>query len=225
MSIFDKQYLYDLKNQYQDQFQILEQQAEKHYVLMEYGKGGAVLHRGFYCPSPVFDLIVGNTNRGVLTKHRPKKFDFIFYKDELDRLIVVDWYSEFGFSEREFLIYNGESVIAPTYSVRGIPGEDALSRIVVCKYSSTGKITNYQLLDIGMDALREESYIYHPVSGLLNRSTLTQSFRGMVNSEAYQFYHDENGLVKAYQLVRRMSDGSEIMLKKYLIPQFKQRIV
>lgn len=31
---------------------------------------GANIHRGYYCPSPVFDLLVGNTHRGRLL-HRP----------------------------------------------------------------------------------------------------------------------------------------------------------
>lgn len=37
-------------------------------VRTEYASG-STLHRGFYCPSPTYDIIVGNTKRGKLLKH------------------------------------------------------------------------------------------------------------------------------------------------------------
>lgn len=46
----------------------LEQRA----IRREYASGSD-LHRGFYCPCPVYELIVGNTHRGKLLKRRTSR--------------------------------------------------------------------------------------------------------------------------------------------------------
>ena len=40
----------------------------------QYAVGGELLHRGYYCPSPVKDIVMGNCNRGKMIKH-PIKFE------------------------------------------------------------------------------------------------------------------------------------------------------
>ena len=45
----------------------LQEKSETQTVRREFASG-STLHRGFYCPSPVFELIVGNTKRGKLLK-------------------------------------------------------------------------------------------------------------------------------------------------------------
>ena len=37
-------------------------------VRTEYARGGETIHRGYYCPSPVYDIIVGGASRGRLLK-------------------------------------------------------------------------------------------------------------------------------------------------------------
>ena len=46
--------------------------AQRAVCSIEYGRGGELFHRGYYFPSPFFDLVVGNANRGRLVK-RPRK--------------------------------------------------------------------------------------------------------------------------------------------------------
>lgn len=44
-----------------------EEQYHAETVRKEFASGSS-LHRGFYCPSPVFDIVVGNAKRGKLLK-------------------------------------------------------------------------------------------------------------------------------------------------------------
>jgi len=41
-------------------------------VCVKYGVGGECFHRGYYCPSMVSDIVVGNCNRGRLYNNYPK---------------------------------------------------------------------------------------------------------------------------------------------------------
>ena len=58
----------------------------------EYGTGGECLHRGFYCPSKIFDIVVGNVGRGKVTKQPPtlRQADFVYGFDGENRMITVD---------------------------------------------------------------------------------------------------------------------------------------
>ena len=57
----------------------------------EYSKGGESTHRGYYCPSPVIDLLIGNVSRGRLLKRRPAvNYDYIYCLNEARQIIMVD---------------------------------------------------------------------------------------------------------------------------------------
>ena len=67
----------------------LQAQCDAATVRKEYASG-STLHRGFYCPSPTYDIIVGNTKRGKL----------------LTRLTVISRPShEYGFDANGRLLY------------------------------------------------------------------------------------------------------------------------
>ncbi|XEC94050.1 hypothetical protein AB6A23_22320 [Paenibacillus tarimensis] len=62
--------LVSVKHEYADQLPQLRVAAEKNIVRLAYSKGGEVIHRGFYCPSPVMDIIIGGMKRGRLFKKK-----------------------------------------------------------------------------------------------------------------------------------------------------------
>ena len=70
---------------------ILEQFNSK-VIHKQYGFGGELLHRGYYCPSKIFDIVVGNVSRGKITKKMPVGRDpsFTFGFDSQNRLILVE---------------------------------------------------------------------------------------------------------------------------------------
>ena len=57
-----------LRNEYEGQFSSLRTITEKEIVNIQYSKGGEAIHKGFYCPSPVLDLIVGVLKEGSSLK-------------------------------------------------------------------------------------------------------------------------------------------------------------
>ena len=220
---FEENYLHELKTQYEGQFQELDRLFKSLAATTEYGRGGVLLHRGYYCPSPVQDILIGNVKRGSVSKRMPAKYDHIFYQDASGSLIMVDTYHEFGLSEREFLIYEGKTVIAPAFSVHTSAQETPLACVSVCQYSETGQIVSYRLLRPGIHEISAETFSYAPVSGLLDRSTFSQLRYGIVTSDCYQFLHDESGITTAFQRIITTPDGIEMVANRYLVPKSKQR--
>ena len=51
-----------------DSYRSTFEQISKTVVRREQATGGGTMHRGFYCPSIVEDIIIGNINRGKLIK-------------------------------------------------------------------------------------------------------------------------------------------------------------
>lgn len=57
---------------------------------MKYGVGGLNLYRGYYNPSPILDLVVGNCSRGRLTKkYNVNVDDYLYGFDHDNNLIFV----------------------------------------------------------------------------------------------------------------------------------------
>lgn len=58
----------------------------------QYGLGGECLHRGYYCPSLIADIITGNASRGKILNRKPitNNSTFIFGFDHGNKLIFVE---------------------------------------------------------------------------------------------------------------------------------------
>ncbi|MBQ7344494.1 MAG: hypothetical protein IJW45_00340 [Oscillospiraceae bacterium] len=127
-------------------------------IRTEYGSGGELLHRGFYCPSIVADIICGNIKRGRISHSVRSKncVSFIYGFDDHNRLITV----ERPFS-KEFIVYEDAVEIGIGFSKEG-----RLETLSQCEYSANGQITSYKffLLSPGEKRViefREERYTYH----------------------------------------------------------------
>ncbi len=51
----------------------------------EIGLGGELMHRGYYCPSLIEDVVVGNTKRGRISKRTTSKAKEPFVKNVQNR--------------------------------------------------------------------------------------------------------------------------------------------
>ena len=69
---------------------------------IEYSVGESALHRAYYCPSLILDIIHGNTKRGRATKKKPIGTDYVYGFDCENRLITVD-----RGNQRETILYDG----------------------------------------------------------------------------------------------------------------------
>ena len=69
------------RQQYEAQIPRLIQMAKEDAARVEYAKGGKTLHRGYYFPGLMQDIMVGNINRGRLLRKKMKSPDFCYYFD------------------------------------------------------------------------------------------------------------------------------------------------
>lgn len=127
---------------------------EKRVVRYEYGRGGETLHRGYYCPSLISDIVIGNQKRGKLLKRKTKKpADYIFGFDEKDQLIMVKHYFSCDICSLEMIYREGSEEIGVT-----VFSEDdgfALSR---CVYDRD-RILEYDLFyDDGQEMRRDKNH-------------------------------------------------------------------
>jgi hypothetical protein len=133
-----------IRNEYEEQLLRLRTLTEKEIVNVQYSKGGETLHRGYYCPSPVLDLIVGGLKRGKLYKRKPDfgRYSYEFCFDSNNRLILVKGVNEFTTPDsnynEEYLLYNDDTTSGVEFDHTG--DIVAVSR---CTYENN-KIVKYE---------------------------------------------------------------------------------
>ena len=194
-SIIAKKYLPDCQRRY------LELNAK--VVRTEYSSGGEVLPRGYYCPSPIYDIVTGNCKRGKLLKRMTSRskptYEYCFDKD--DKLIVVNHLFD---NCAEILEYHNDVVIGITFSKEE---NIEITSVIESKYDENGRIISFisahsSYNDCYMDHLEKESYTYNQM-GLYKAESfdyLDNEKSGLVNYYRYAFEHDDGGYLKAYKV-------------------------
>lgn len=91
------------------------------------------MHREYYCPSLVQDIICGNVNRGKLYKgeKHPSKLDFEYWYNNKGKLIAARSYADdLKIWQTEFIFYK-ENV---STSIFFEPGNNDIELVTMCKY-------------------------------------------------------------------------------------------
>lgn len=161
---YDVAELISIKHEYANKLPELRASAEKEIVRLEYSKGGEVIHRGYYCPSPVLDLVVGGMKRGRLFKKKIPHFGSYSYEygfDKDNRLIRVKGVNEFTTPDsrfdEEYLIYREDIVYGVEFNNLG-----ELNVVSKCVYND-GNIIKYERSSCNMEELADlyvEEYTY-----------------------------------------------------------------
>lgn len=213
-----EQELLSLYNEYEPCYDKLLRDAQSVIYNIEYGRGGELLHRGYYCPSPIFDIIVGNANRGKLMK-RPGKdvvYDYVYYKNKDGNLIMVDRNAEIGDSgkilcDREFIIESGNKELAPRFEFMRTIDQINIVSISLCEYSE-GRLTLYRnklrssihmqdgTVSYVDSSTQAEDYIYNS-SGLIDQATHGEKVMNIINETTFKFFHNESGILHEYQVI------------------------
>ena len=127
-------------------------------VHTEYAVGGTI-HRGYYCPSPIQDIIVGGTKRGVLRKKPDmKEKTHVYGFDSKGRLVYV----EHPWNAQECIFWSDNREISIVYdSAWGDKTKIAMICEAVYEQSQLQKYTEYKVSPFHwvMDFTREE-YTY-----------------------------------------------------------------
>jgi hypothetical protein len=80
----------------------------------------STLHRGYYYPSPVYDLIIGNAKRGRLVRNpTTNNVSHCYHYDGQHRLLRVDSYYQGSISHREYLRQIDQTIFGFTVDCNG----------------------------------------------------------------------------------------------------------
>lgn len=190
--LFEKMY-----NRYKDKIDFYFKLAEKNVVKKEYSRGGECIHRGFYCPSPLLDTIVGNCNRGKLLQRINKMPDYEYWFNSDNKLILVKKANDFGnrvLYNIELIYYYPNSTESMIYSNKdNMIYIDQLTR---CTYEDN-KIQSYDHALLGENPfccyeIVTENFEYD--NNVLVSSTLEQcNFDvNILSKDTYLYKYDTN---------------------------------
>lgn len=190
-----EQRLFNLYDKYLYSYNELRKRALAETYCTEYAKGGETLHRGYYCPSPVYDLIVGNANRGRLLKRRPVvNYDYIYYLNEARQIIMVDGFTTWENGRktlytREFVIHQDDVEISVEYKLDYFLGYIHMYSASLCDYEAE-KLRAYRRLCMAAYC-RDDGSCYADKDSCL------------FNAEDYEY--DESGLMCKAVLGEKLS--------------------
>lgn len=107
-------------------------------VRKEYASG-SMLHRGYYCPSPTQDIIVGNVKRGKLLKRLTcvSKPSYEYGFDTDGKLLYCKWLNNGKPTYIEYLVYEDHSIFGITLYRNGEIAYLTEERIL------NGRLTDY----------------------------------------------------------------------------------
>ena len=112
--IDESEKLAEIKNEYLPKCRGIYSDFSNHVSKKEYASDSE-LHRGYYCPDIISDMVIGNCHRGKLYKRLTSKtkpcFEYGF--DSENRLTVVNFP---GYDDHEIILYDGKSTVGILFS-------------------------------------------------------------------------------------------------------------
>lgn len=131
-------------------------EAQEKVVRTEYAVGGTI-HRGYYCPSPVYDIIIRGTKRGVLRK-KPGEKDktHVYGFDNENRLISVIY----PWDAQECIFRSGSRELSVVYDTND---RSRIVEVCECVYEQ-GRLQRYTvymvLANRWITSFLREEYVY-----------------------------------------------------------------
>ena len=166
----------------------------------EYSTGGELLTRGYYCESPVLDIITGNRKRGKLLKriNSRSKPTYKYCFDKNNKLILINYlHSDCA----EILEYENNTVVGITFSLT----TNEIICVTECVYDSRNRIVSFitahsAFNDCSMNEIHKEAFIYNE-KGLDTAEVFDYLYNedcSNLNYDKYRFKHDEEGFLSEY---------------------------
>jgi len=214
--------------QTQDIFSSSTRQAKSKSVNKVYGKSGN-MNSGYFNPSPIFELFVGNAKRGKLIKRPPENLlDFVEYNLDEDGMItyltiyteLIDVIDEESFIKQNNMIF---SVYFTNPSKRGYAS--SVTSITRCVFDDLDQLVQYDVLTLApwfslhdqlpftlqktfelTNELRTECYKYH--EGKLSNLELLTFYPHVGFPPRYEvvsFQTDSNNEIVNYDVFNTLS--------------------
>lgn len=183
----------------------------------------ATLHRGYYCPSPVFDLLVGNTKRGkiLLRPSTRSKFSHRYVFDSNDDLLFVQTFLDSNVAATEYIVHSDSIIYGIAVNRFG-----ELYQVSEEIYSQ-GRLIEYTLVSYNEIS---DSYCAHS----MNRERYTYDEDGLLDCDWYDVslaveyirhskyrFKRENGYLVSYSPIT--ADGTQITTGQTVYKITKQR--
>jgi hypothetical protein len=173
----------------------------------QYASGGEMLHRGHFLPSPTFDLVTGNCNRGRLLKKvmAGNKIAYEYSFDNNNNLIMVKKQPDTSYETMEIILHEGSNSIGITFDkdkmvldiTECMYKDRKITSYLYCLYESyNNKIVTYQKEHYQYtDGLLQETDRYEFVPDIL-----------LLQHNKYHFKHDEEGNLATYHITEYQGD-------------------
>ncbi len=202
------EYYDTLSKEYSPRYNELYSKVTRNIVRKEYSSKGSEIHRGFYCPSPVQDVVIGNCKRGRLLKNKNKlsSYGFEYGFDEKDRLIFARCDE---IDNIEFIEYKDNYSIGYRFRTPKSTKPE-LDSISECFYDDFGRIILYlfgfcQLYKFG--ELKYEQFQYNE-SGIYIDHFVDYVY-GIVSYDSYVFQHNKNGYLSSFDIANLIDKEKE----------------
>ena len=176
----------------------------KEVVTFKFGVGGECMHRGFYCPSLISDIVLGNINRGRVYNMSPKLFSpsYIYGFSGENKLLTVQNID--NTKQNEFIMQQDEMELGITFSDRwGIEtlsqcqySQEKIQSYSFCSYSELTALVyelNTEIYDYDKDRLIVHWYQYMPAQRKPNRVSEVL-YHNVIN------FSVENNILKSYTI-------------------------
>ena len=170
----------------------------------QYATGGECIHRGYYCPSLIKDIVTGNCNRGKLIKNPARVKRGISYEYGFcdDKLLLI---RNMDLSETEYIFHSDGKQTGYTFDSKMV-----LRTITECTYAH-GRLMRYFLihLDFSGSIYSCEKEIYEYGDGDLQsviRFILPTT--NCCSHEKYVFRHNSEGFLSSYKAIE-FENGAE----------------
>lgn len=171
---------------------------------IQYARGCLLPHRGYFCPSLIQDIVIGNARRGRLIRH-PRKAsipEYTYGFDLAGKLICVE--TEFNF---EWIFYEANRrQVGLTFFKRNASIDD----VSVCQYDDQGRLLSYlygysYTLNGTPMAIRSEQYQYDADQMNVTISDYFQSGKNFMAKQRGYCFTLENGVLKSYHSLPKES--------------------
>lgn len=178
----DREFIIKTANEYEGKYNKLLKDIKEKTSYEKYCKGGD-LHRGFYCPSLIYETVFGGAHRGTLKSKKPptNELTHIFKFDANGNLIAVK--TEY---DTEFIIKEGNVEIGITFNDK----YKDIGCISICEYEDQ-RIKTYIIGSVLWNKTTRSVFKIQKECYDFSGSDLTVDFYDALYSESYHNYDDE----------------------------------